>query len=76
MNSRLAIVAALIVAFMLGGWIGDEFRPKPDRPVLRFLAKAARTAMWIMLVESATRETEYTRAAPPDPDHIDHARSL
>jgi hypothetical protein len=77
MNTRIAIVAALIVAFLMGGWIGDEFRPKPDRPVLRFLAKAARMALWIMVVDSSSQqpEVQYTRTAP-DPDHIDHMRSL
>jgi hypothetical protein len=74
--NRTSVVLALVVAFLLGGWIGDEARPQPDRPVLRFLAKMARTGLWLMVVgEQPQQPQEYTRAAP-DADHVDHMRSL
>jgi hypothetical protein len=74
--NRLAIVLALILAFALGGWIGDESRQQPDRPVLKFLAKAARWGLWLMVVgePAPPQEPKYTRSLSPD--HIDHQRSL
>lgn len=74
--NRWTVVLALIVAFMLGGWIGDEARPQPERPVLKFLARVARTGLWLMVLgESPQPQPQYTRTIPDD-DHIDHARSL
>lgn len=74
--NRQTIVLALILAFALGGWIGDESRQKPDRPVLKFLAKAARWGLWLMVVaeKAPASEPQYTRSLSPD--HIDHQRSL
>lgn len=72
--NKQTIVLAVILAFALGGWIGDEAKPKPDRPVLKFLAKAARWGLWLMVVgEPAPEPPQYTKASP---DNIDHKRSL
>lgn len=73
--NRQTIVLALILAFALGGWIGDEAKPKPDRPVLKFLSQAARWGLWLLVVGEPAPEPQYSRAAPTD-DHIDHQRSL
>ena len=76
MTTRIAIIAALVVAFLLGGWIGDEVRPKPQRPVLKFLGKAARLGLWLLVAESnEPSEPQYAKTHF-DPDHIDHMRSL
>lgn len=75
MNYR-ALVIAVVIAFLAGGYIGDELRPKPDRPVLRFLAKAAKTFLWIMVFEEPPQPQPPYKAAALDADQIDHARSL
>jgi len=74
--NRKSIVLALVIAFAVGGYIGDEFRKEPERPVLKFLAKVARTGLWLMVLGEKPQPPSpaYTRA--PDPDHIDHGRSL
>lgn len=74
MNNK-TLVLALIVAFLIGGWAGDESRPKPERPVARFIGKIARLGLWLMILgETEPKgEPQYTKASP---DHIDHARSL
>jgi hypothetical protein len=71
--SKQTLVLAVIIAFALGGWIGDEAKPQPERPVLKFLAKVAKWGLWIMVVGEPTPEPQYTRSSP---DHIDHQRSL
>lgn len=73
--SKQTLVIALIVAFLVGGWAGDEVRPRPDRPVARFFGKIARLGLWLMVLgESEPKaEPQYTKASP---DHIDHMRSL
>lgn len=76
MNRQIVFAfAAVVLSFVLGGCIGDEFRQKPDRPVLRVLARAARWGLWIMVAGEAEpkAEPQYTRSSP---DRIDHARSL
>ena len=75
--NRKTIVLALVLAFAVGGYIGDESRKQPERPVLRFLAKVARWGLWVMVVGDQPKQPEpqYTRAAP-GPGEIDHLRSL
>ena len=68
------VVLALVLAFAIGGWAGDEMRPEPDRPVLKFLAKAARLGMWLLIVGEPAPKQQAVHAAAPD--HIDHMRSL
>ena len=73
MNNK-ALVLALIVAFIVGGYVGDELKPQPDRPVRRFLAKAARAALWFAAFSEPAPQPQYSKSL--DPDHIDHQRSL
>lgn len=76
MNYR-ALIIAVVIAFLAGGYVGDELKPKPDRPILKFLAKAAKVFMWVMVMEEPpTPQPARYRAAAIDADHIDHARSL
>lgn len=74
MNNK-TLVLALIVAFLVGGWAGDESRPQPDRPVARFIGKIARLGLWIMVLGETEpkAEPQYTKSSP---DSIDHMRSL
>ena len=74
MNQKTTLVLALIAAFLVGGYVGDEMKPKPDRPVLRFLAKAARVALWFAAFSEPPPPPQYGHH--PDPDHLDHGRSL
>jgi hypothetical protein len=76
MNTKHVLIG-LLLAFALGGWIGDELRPKPERPVLQFLARAARMGMWLLIVgEPAQSKDQAVQIAAPDSDHINHMRSL
>ena len=75
--NRKYVVIALVLAFVLGGWVGDELRPEPDRPVLKFLARAARMGMWLLIVgEPAQSKQQAVQIAAPNSDNIDHMRSL
>lgn len=75
MNYRVIIIA-VIVAFLIGGYVGDELRPQPERPFLKFLARAAKVAMWVMIMEEAPQQHQRYQAVSADADHVDHARSL
>ena len=75
MMDKKLMVLALIAAFLIGGWAGDESRPKPDRPVARFIGKIARLGLWILVLgePQPKAEPQFTKSSP---DHIDHMRSL
>lgn len=51
-STIFVLVAAVAVGYWMAG--GSSPRPNPltpeDRPVLRWLARAAKSALWIMLV--------------------------
>jgi hypothetical protein len=53
-DTRVAIVAALIIAG--GVWFSTvpAIQPKKERPVLKFLAKVAKLGLWVMLAHSGT----------------------
>lgn len=74
-------LVALVLAAAIGAWASSSAHkpaPKPQRPVLSFLAKAARTALWIMMFADSTdrQECRPNMACSPGDDCIDHARSL
>lgn len=77
-QKKVGIVVAVIAALLIGNIVKEELFPsKPDRPVLKFLAKVARFGMWFLLI------AEPQEAPPPaqqfgavDADHVDHMRSL
>lgn len=76
--SKTSIGLAIIAAAAIG-FFANELMPKkePDRPFLSFIAKAARTALWIMMfAEDKPCERTNIVAAPQDEPFIDHARSL
>lgn len=74
-NLAVILVVALAVGFGARQIIPER---KKDRPFLVFLAKAARTALWVMMfAESEEPEPCHTIvSAPLDGPFIDHARSL
>jgi hypothetical protein len=61
-------LAAAAVAFAVGYWwacspdLPKPYEPQPDRPVLRFLAKAAKTLLWVAaFAEKAPPESQQDR---------------
>lgn len=77
-----------VVAFALGWWFTGRHEPAPplgpgsDRPVLRFLAAAAKNALWLFLLaeENPTPDDDanYAQHAIGSDGFpvIDHGRSL
>lgn len=58
----------LVIVFAAGWWMSSKSAPAPgpqDRPVLRWIAKAAKNLLWVALI-----------AEPPPPEfqHVVHAR--
>lgn len=49
---RSTVVLVLVVAFVVYWFSGSSspFTPKPDRPVVRWIARAARALLWVSLV--------------------------
>lgn len=84
MNIDRKTVICLIAGMALGWAVfdgGSPFTPmKPDRPVLRFLAKAAKSMLWVMMfaepppAEPGMAQTLH-RTVDGEPA-IDHARAL
>lgn len=77
MNHRLILIGALVLAFLMGGWVGDEARKKPERPVLKALMRLAKWGLFVVpfVLDEPDQPPRYNRAALGD-DHIDHMRSL
>lgn len=75
-------IAAVVLALAVGAWASSSVtvkpEPRPSRPVVSFLAKAARTALWIMLFADRQdrQECRPNMACDPGDGCIDHARSL
>lgn len=78
-------VLTCIVAVMLWSWAtgtgdGPSPRPRPldDRPVLRWIARAAKTLLWVSLMaEKPPAEQMYTVAVHADENGrpaLDHGR--
>jgi len=62
-------LSAVAIAFAIGYWISSHPmapEPRPDRPVLRWIARAAKSLLWIAV---------FAEPAPPQqPDrHLVHA---
>lgn len=67
-KTRATLVAGLVVAFAVGFAAASSpyspIKPRPDRPVLRFLASVARTGLWFMM---------FAEPAPAgEPAHLVH----
>lgn len=75
-------VLICIVCLWLGSWSSSssapDARPKPldDRPVLRWIARAARTLLWVSLVaeEPPKPQPEPQHVAGRGDDHLDFGR--
>ena len=46
-STLLLVLAALAIGYWFAG---PEASPRPDRPVARWIARAAKNALWFMLV--------------------------
>lgn len=57
-------VSIAVVALAVGYWWAcspntpKPYQPRPDRPVLRFLAKAAKTFLWVAMFAEKSPELE------------------
>jgi hypothetical protein len=63
MDRRL--LTAVVVALVVGYWLASshDITPKPaDRPVVRWIARAARSLLWVALLAEKPPEE-------PQPDH-------
>jgi hypothetical protein len=63
MDRRL--LTAVVVALVVGYWLAssNDITPKPaDRPVVRWIARAARSLLWVALLAEKPPEE-------PQPDH-------
>jgi len=60
------IITAVVVALVVGYWLASSpsspVNVKPDRPVLRWISRAARTLLWVSLLAEKP-------PAEPQPDH-------
>lgn len=87
-NLILVAVAAFALAWFMAHNSGDGIIPnpfvpqKPDRPVLRFIAKVAKTVLWVAVFAEPKPEPthhHYVQATSVGPDGhamIDHAEGL
>lgn len=64
----LACVAAFAIGFFVSrmdGGVPNPFVPqRPDRPVLAFVARVAKTFLWVAM---------FAEGRPPEPTYRDHA---
>lgn len=76
-QKKAGIIIAIIAAWLIGSQIKEELFPsKPDRPVLKFLAKVARFGMWFLVLADANKPAPDQQYGAVDADHVDHMRSL
>lgn len=78
------VVAAALVGLAIGWWLTGSSQPAPapanDRPVLRWVAKAARWALWLSLAAESPPEPQPNDLAsrhmigPDGQPVIDHGR--
>ena len=70
-----AAVGLFVVGFVLGQ-NNNAFSPfgpqEPDRPFLRFIAKAAKFGLWLMVVEPPPPDLPERSFVKHDPDYISH----
>jgi len=82
-------VTAVLVAFAIGYWISSSpfaphpWQPQRDRPVLRWIVRAAKSLLWIAVIADPPPEVKHDPKlvhAPPVGDDgyplIDHGRGL
>lgn len=76
-TKRLALV--VILAIFIGLFASRQPDPKPDRPVLKWISRAAHTALWFMLMAEKPPEKQeqmlvHARVDEQGNPVIDHAR--
>lgn len=66
MTINRSTLLAMVVAFAAGWWFSgsSDAPPAPDRPVMRWLAKAAKNFLWLALL------------AEPPPENVGDERRL
>jgi hypothetical protein len=81
MNLNRNTVAVIVVALAVGWWLGQPARrPQPleDRPVVRWIVRAAKQLLWIaVFVEEPPAERHMEVQAVVGPDgyvKVDHGR--
>jgi hypothetical protein len=65
---RIASIAVLVAVAVTWAAATSEYspvKPKPDRPVLRLLAKLAKTGLWVMM---------FAEPPPAEQAYVVHAR--
>lgn len=78
-------LAAVAVAFAIGYWMSHQSapEPKPDRPVLRWVVRAAKNLLWLAVLADpppVVKHDQHLVHAPPVGDDgyplIDHGKGL
>lgn len=68
MQINRSTLLVLVIVFAAGWWTSSRPAPTPtppDRPVLRWLARAAKSLLWIAV---------FAEPAPPEAPRVVHAR--
>lgn len=80
-KTLLIMVAAFAVGYFVSGSSSPPGPPAPDRPVLRWIAKAAKSLLWIALIAeqppAQAAERQLVHAPPVGEDGyqvVDHGR--
>jgi hypothetical protein len=71
----LIVVVALAAAGLFASTLPPARPSKPNRPVLTFLARAAKVGLWFLLVKTPPPHTENVCATGGDHDHS-HLRQI
>lgn len=67
--------AAFVAGWLLGAQgeaIPNPFKPEPDRPFLRFVARVAKFGLWVMMAAERPPETNHGHYARVNPNTISH----
>ena len=71
-------IAAAIVCLALGWWLATSPEspvrpdPRPDRPVLTFLARVAKLGLWVMLAGEQPQQPTSNYIAQHGPHALNH----
>lgn len=62
----IAVLVAVAVTWCAATSDYSPIKPRPDRPVLRFIQRLARAGLWVMMFADAPRSAERQYAARID----------
>ena len=72
MKVQRNVIMAGVICLACGWWLASSplspVNPRPQRPVLSFLAKVAKTFMWVMLAAEPAPDTHHLSHASLDAD--------